>query len=84
MMVTTGFPFATYWSNKNDALTNLIKDHLIEYDSSTFSNSSVKRIVVEVKAGEIIPEVIASSIAVRELEKPNGRFFYTKPRFWHI
>jgi plasmid segregation protein ParM len=75
MFVTTGFPFATYRGNRNEALTNLIKDHLIEYDSSTFSNSAVRKIVIEVKSGEILPEVLAASIAVREIEKPKGDFF---------
>ncbi len=75
VIATTGFPFATFRSNRNDALKNLVKDHIIEYDSSTYSSSSIRKTVVEVKSGEIIPEVLAASIAIRELENPDGDFF---------
>jgi plasmid segregation protein ParM len=75
MIVTTGFPFATFRGNREAALLKLVKDHIVEYDSSTFSNSSVKKMVVEVKSAEILPEVQAASLAVRELEKPKGDFF---------
>lgn len=69
LTITTGFPYASYQVNKDLALQNLVKDHLVEYDSSVFSSGGVKRIVVEVKNGAILPEVSASAHAIRTLHK---------------
>ena len=73
--VTTGFPFATYRLNRDEAQKNLIKDHLVEHDASTFSNGSVRKMVIEVKSGKILPEVLAASLAVRTIENSNQDFF---------
>lgn len=74
LVVTTGFPYATYQVNKDVALTKMIKDHVIEYDSSTFSPSGIKKAVVEVKNGAVLPEVSASAIAVRKGMDQPGDF----------
>jgi len=73
--VTTGFPFATYRINRDEAQKNLIKDHMVEYDASTYSNSLVRKMIIEVKFGQILPEVIAASVAVRTVEKVEDDFF---------
>lgn len=73
--VTTGFPFATYRINRDEAFKNLIKDHVVENDASVFSNASVRKMVIEVKAGQILPEVLAASLAVRTIEKIEDDFF---------
>lgn len=75
LTVTTGFPFATYRINREEALMNLITNHVIEFDSSTFSNSGIRRMTVDVTGGEILPEVTASSFAVRTLNHINDDFF---------
>jgi hypothetical protein len=74
LTVTTGFPFATYRINRDEALKNLIANHLIEFDGSTHSTSNARKLVIEVKSGEILPEVTAASIAVRKLEKVDHDF----------
>ena len=73
--VTTGFPFATYRINRAEAQKNLVKDHNIEHDASIYSNSLVRRMVLEVKSGQILPEVLAASVAVRAIEKVEEDFF---------
>lgn len=73
--VTTGFPFATFRINRDEAQKNLIKDHIVENDASTFSNASVRKMVIEVKSGQILPEVLAASQAVRAIEQTEEDFF---------
>ena len=75
LTITTGFPFATYRINRDEAAKNLIGDHLIEFDAATYSNSGIRKMVVEVKTGEILPEVTAASIAVRKLNNVDQDFF---------
>ncbi|MDG1279226.1 MAG: ParM/StbA family protein [Algoriphagus sp.] len=74
LTVTTGFPFASYQVNKDLALENLLKDHLVEFDSSIFSNGGVKKMVIEVSNGAILPEVSASAHAIRSIYKVEGDF----------
>lgn len=72
--VTTGFPYASYQVNRDSALENLVKDHLVEYDSSVFSSGAVKKIVIEVSNGAIFPEVSASAYAIRNIHTIQGDF----------
>lgn len=74
LVVTTGFPFATFQVNKETALKNLIKDHIVEYDASLFSTAGVKKLVIEVKNGAILPEVSSSALAVRKIFDQTGDF----------
>lgn len=75
LTVTTGFPFATFRVNRDEASRNLFCNHTIEFDASTCSNSGIRKMMVEVSSGEIIPEVTASSIAVRKLYNVEDDFF---------
>jgi plasmid segregation protein ParM len=75
LTITTGFPFATYRLNRELALKNLLSNHIIEFDAATYSNSGVRKMVVEIKSGEILPEVTAASQAVRKLNKVDHDFF---------
>ncbi len=75
LTVTTGFPFATFRINRVEALSNIVTSHIIEFDASTFSNSGIRQLVVDVKSAEILPEVTASSIAVRKLRNIDDDFF---------
>jgi plasmid segregation protein ParM len=75
LTVTTGFPFATYRLNRDEALKNLVENHFIEFDAGTYSNSGIRKVFVEVRAGEILPEVTAASLAVRKLRNVEDDFF---------
>lgn len=74
LTVTTGFPYASFQVNKDAAIDYLIKDHLVEYDSSVFSSGGSKKLVIEVKRGAILPEVSASANAIRHLNNIEGDF----------
>lgn len=76
-IVVTGFPYATYQSNREDTI-NLYKGiHNITYDPSTFNpNQSIKPVKIVVHDIIVIPEIQACVTAVRELEKGiKGKFF---------
>lgn len=55
-------------------LENLVKDHLVEFDSSIFSTGGVKKMVIEVSNGALLPEVSASAHAIRSICKIEGDF----------
>ncbi len=74
LTVTTGFPYASFQVNKDVAHENLIKDHLVTFDSSVFSSGGIKKIVIEVKNGSIIPEVSSSAYAIRNIHELKGDF----------
>lgn len=55
-------------------MESLLKDHLVEYDASVITSGGVKKIVVEVKRGIVIPEVSASAQAIRAIHTIEGDF----------
>ncbi|MDB5011324.1 MAG: hypothetical protein JWQ06_2113, partial [Mucilaginibacter sp.] len=74
--ITTGFPYATYRIYKDIAIEQLKKTHIIEYDSSTFGGAAKKTAILDVKNVDVIPEIVACSIALRKGdEKASGNFF---------
>jgi plasmid segregation protein ParM len=74
--ITTGFPYATYRIYKDVAIEHLKKTHIIEYDSSTYGGSGKKTVILDVKNVDVIPEIVACSIALRKgEEKASGSFF---------
>jgi len=74
--ITTGFPYATYRIYKDIAIEQLKKTHIIEYDGSTFGGSGKKTVILDVKNVDVIPEIVACSIALRKgEEKASGSFF---------
>jgi glycerol-3-phosphate responsive antiterminator len=73
--VTTGFPFSTYQLYKNDAKSNIAKEHMIEFDSSTFSNGSKRKTMVEVDIANVMPEVVGCALALRKQNMESGNFF---------
>jgi hypothetical protein len=74
LTITTGFPFATYRMNRDLAQKLIVKEHVIEYDSSLYSPGSIRKTVVEVSSGAIMPEVSACALAVRTTEKVDSDF----------
>ncbi len=74
--LTTGFPFSTYQINRNFAKNFIQKDHLIEYEASTFSEHGRSRINAEIQNVEILSEMQGNIIALRKGEqKVKGSFF---------
>jgi len=57
-------------------LSNLKKTHIIEYDSSTFGGNGKRSAILDVKSVDVIPEIVACSIALRKGDdKAKGNFF---------
>jgi plasmid segregation protein ParM len=74
LTITTGFPFATYRMNRDLAQKLIVKEHVIEYDSSLYSSGSIRKTVVEVSSGAIMPEVSSCALAVRKTRNVNSDF----------
>ncbi|MDG1278191.1 MAG: hypothetical protein P8O16_12990 [Algoriphagus sp.] len=74
LTVSTGFPFASFQVNKDAAHANLVKVHLVTFDSSVFSSGGIKKVVIEVNNGSIIPEVSSSALAIRNIHDIEGDF----------
>jgi plasmid segregation protein ParM len=73
--VTTGFPFSTFQLYKAEAKSKIAQEHVIEFDSSTFSNGSKKKITVEVDIANVMPEVVGCALALRKQNIASGNFF---------
>jgi plasmid segregation protein ParM len=74
--ITTGFPYATYRIYKDIAAEQLRKTHIIEHDASTFGGAGKKTVILDVKHVDVIPEIVACSIALRKGEEnASGNFF---------
>lgn len=74
LVVSTGFPYATFNINRQMAMEYLVREHLIKHDSSTYSNGDVKSKIVSVERAAVIPEVVASAKAIRNLAKVESSF----------
>jgi len=74
--ITTGFPYSTYHIYKEPAINLLKRGHIIEFDSSTFSNGNKKTVIHEIQNVEVIPEIVGCTIALRKGEQQaEGNFF---------
>ncbi|MGF7078545.1 hypothetical protein [Mucilaginibacter sp. UYCu711] len=74
--ITTGFPYATYRIYKDVAIEQLKKTHIVEYDASTFGGNGKRTSILDVKNVDVIPEIVACSIALRKGEEAaKGSFF---------
>ncbi len=71
MVITSGFPFATYQFNKNDAINYLKEEKIITYfkaaDDGTFISEQK---MIHIDTVNIIPELLGCEIAVRKGEQP--------------
>lgn len=76
LTITTGFPYATYQIFKDKAIEFFKKTHKIEFDGSTFSNSGKKTVILDVQNVDVIPEIVACTMAIRKGEpQASGSFF---------
>ncbi|MGY6558046.1 MAG: ParM/StbA family protein [Nitritalea sp.] len=75
LTVTTGFPFSTYQIFKDQAKDKLQRNHEIGFDAATFSNSGLRKVIVEVDACSIMPEAIGCATGVRRMLGEENNFF---------
>lgn len=74
--ITTGFPYATYHIHKEKAINFFRQSHILEFDASTYNGGGRKKVVLEVKDVDVIPEIVGCTIALRKGEaKATGSFF---------
>lgn len=74
--VTTGFPYATYHIHKEKAVNFFRQSHILEFDAATYNGGGRKKVVLEVKDVDVIPEIVGCTIALRKGEtKATGSFF---------
>lgn len=76
MVVTTGFPYATYQFNKEEAVEYLKDEKIITYykaDDNGFLSSEQR--VISVASVNVIPELVGCDIAVRKGEEPESGTF---------
>lgn len=73
--VTTGLPFSTYMLHKDAVSDKFTGEHIIEYDTGTFSNGGIKKVNVEVDKIIVMPEVVGCALGLRKEQGVNGSFF---------
>ncbi len=74
--VTTGFPASTYQLYREQAVEIIEKDHVIEFDPSTYSNAIRSNIPVTVNKVYVLPEIHGCIIGLRHgLTQAKGNFF---------
>lgn len=76
LAVTTGFSSSTYALYRDQVVDILQKDHIIEYDSATFSAGSRRNSPVQVEQVWVMPEIQGCVLGLREGEtQAKGNFF---------
>ncbi len=76
MVVTSGFPYATYQFNKDEAVEYYKEEKIITYYKADDNGSlSSEQRVVSVASANVIPELVGCDIAVRKGDLPvEGNF----------
>lgn len=76
LAVTTGFSGSTYALYRDQVVDILKKDHIIEYDSATYSTGSRRNSPVQVDQVWVMPEIQGCVLGLREGEtQAKGNFF---------
>lgn len=76
LAVTTGFSSSTYALYRDQVVDILQKDHIIEYDSATFSTGSRRNSPVHVDQVWVMPEIQGCVLGLREGQtQAKGNFF---------
>jgi plasmid segregation protein ParM len=73
--LTTGFPFSTFQLYKDQAREMLVGEHILEFDTATFSSGGKKKVVAEVDNAYVMPEAVSCALALRKLGTARGNFF---------
>lgn len=73
--VTTGFPYSTYMINKQHAIEHISNIQHINFDSRPYGGSNNQSKAVSINRVEVIPELIAATIGLRNTMNRSGNFF---------
>lgn len=76
LTVSSGFPSSTYPLYREQAVSNIQREHIIEYDAATFSTGLRRNIPIQVEQAQIIPEIQGCILGLRKGEQAaKGSFF---------
>jgi plasmid segregation protein ParM len=76
VVITTGFPYATYELYKQQAVDFFTsRDVFIEFNADTYTTNEHKRIQLSVKHVEVMPEILGCIMAIRKGLEHQGNFF---------
>lgn len=76
LTVSSGFPSSTYPLYREQAVANIQREHIIEFDAATFSTGLRRNIPIQVEQAQIIPEIQGCILGLRKGEQAaKGSFF---------
>jgi|GEM_PF-88222 len=76
LTVTTGFPTSTYQLFREQAVEIIEKEHIIEYDPATYSNTVRRNMPVTVNKVQVMPEIQGCILGLRNGQpQAKGNFF---------
>lgn len=71
LSITTGFPFATYQFNKDEAVDYFKSDKIITfYRSDENGNQVTEQMLVPISSVHVLPEIIGCDLAIRKGNNP--------------
>ncbi len=74
--VSSGFPSSTYPLYREQAVANIQREHIIEFDAATYSTGLRRNIPIQVEQAQIIPEIQGCILGLRKGEQAaKGSFF---------
>ncbi len=76
LTVSSGFPSSTYPLYREQAVANIQREHIIEFDAATYSTGLRRNIPLQVEQAQIIPEIQGCILGLRKGEQAaKGSFF---------
>lgn len=76
LTVSSGFPSSTYPLYREQAVSNIQREHIIEFDAATYSTGLRRNIPIQVEQAQIIPEIQGCILGLRKGEQAaKGSFF---------
>lgn len=76
LTVSSGFPSSTYPLYREQAVSGIQREHIIEFDAATYSTGLRRNIPIQVDQAQIIPEIQGCIFGLRKGEQAaKGSFF---------
>lgn len=73
--ITMGLPFSTFQLYQDTLKDRYTGEHIIEYNTGTYTNGSVKKVNVEIDKLIVMPEIVGFALGLRKEEQKSGSFF---------
>ncbi len=76
LTISSGFPSSTYPIYREQAVSAIQREHIIEFDAATYSTGLRRNIPIQVEQAQIIPEIQGCILGLRKGEQAaSGSFF---------